>query len=127
MKTKEHGIGIFIKKSHKSLFIELHMVGKLTHNDYMLFLPILKKALKEAKKLDINMLVDLRQFRGWELRAAWDDMMFGFKYKNVFNKIAVIGSKKYEEIAINMFVPLMKGKLKLFHNNKKALKWLYDK
>ena len=51
-KIKEHGIGIAIKKGKSRLFIELTMIGKLTHEDYQVFVPIIDKALKEAKGLD---------------------------------------------------------------------------
>jgi len=124
MKIKEHGIGLFIKRSKNLLFIEIQMIGKLTHNDYKTFLPILKKALKESKGLDINMLVDMKKFKGWELRAAWDDMVFGLKYRNLFDRLAIIGDKKWEEVAIKMFSPLMNGKIKLFKNREKAIRWI---
>jgi hypothetical protein len=45
---KEHGIGIAIKRNKKRLFIEIVMLGKLTHEDYQTFVPMVDKALKEA-------------------------------------------------------------------------------
>ena len=124
MKIKTHGIGLSIKKHNNSLFIEIHMIGKLTHEDYQTFIPILNKALKEAQKLQINMLVDMRKFKGWKLRAALDDMIFGLKYRNAFDKIAIVGNKKWEEISVKIFTPLMRGKVKFFKTYKKALIWL---
>ena len=121
---KEHGISVAIRRCDNLMFIELKMIGKLTHNDYEAFLPILKRALKEAKGLKVNMLADMSEFKGWELRAAWDDMIFGLKYRNYFNKLAVVGKKKWEEISVKMFAPLMKGQIKFFKDRKKALKWL---
>jgi GTP cyclohydrolase I len=43
---KEHGIGIAIKRNKKKLFIEIAMLGKLTHEDYQTFVPMVDKALK---------------------------------------------------------------------------------
>ena len=124
---KEHGIGIAIKRSKKRLFIELSMLGKLTDEDYKTFVPIINKALKEAKDLEVDLLVDMREFKGWELMAAWDDFKFGIKHRNAFNKIAIIGNKKWEETSTAMMSHLMKGKSKFFIEREKALSWLLKK
>jgi len=121
---KEHGIGISVKRNKKRLFIEISMMGKLTHEDYKIFVPIIDKALKELKGMEVDLLVDMRQFTGWELLAGWDDLKFGVKYRNAFDKMAIVGNKKWEEISVNMMKHLMKGKAKFFKEREKALQWL---
>ncbi len=121
---KEHGIGIAIKRNKKRLFIEITMLGKLTHEDYKLFVPLVDKALKEAKGLEADLLVDMKRLKGWEFLAAWDDFKFGVKHRNVFDKMAIIGSKKWEEESVAMMSHLMKGKAKFFKEREKALSWL---
>ena len=123
-KIKEHGIGIAIKRSKKNIFIEVTMLGKLKHEDYQLFVPIIDKALKNAKGLEVDLLVDMRGFKGWELLAAWDDMKFGVKHRNAFDKMAIVGNKKWEEDSVAMMSHLMKGKSKFFKDRDKALAWL---
>jgi len=123
-KIKEHGIGIAIKRSKKNLFIEVTMLGKLKHEDYQLFVPMIDKALKGAKGLEVDLLVDMRNFKGWELLAAWDDMKFGVKHRNAFDKVAIVGNKKWEETSVAMMSHLMKGKIKFFKERDKALAWL---
>jgi hypothetical protein len=123
-KIKEHGIGIAIKRSKKRLFIELTMAGKLTHEDYKVFVPMIDKALKKAKGLEVDMLVDMRQFKGWEMLAAWDDMKFGLKHRNSFSKMAIIGNKKWEELSTKMMDHMMGGESKFFKSREKALAWL---
>ena len=123
-KIKEHGIGIAIKRSKKNIFIEVTMLGKLKHEDYQLFVPMIDKALKNAKGLEVDLLVDMRGFKGWELLAAWNDMKFGVKHRNVFDKMAIVGNKKWEENSVAMMSHLMKGKSKFFKDRDKALAWL---
>ena len=123
-KIKEHGIGIAIKRSKKNIFIEVTMLGKLKHEDYQLFVPMIDKALKNAKGLEVDLLVDMRGFKGWELLAAWDDMKFGVKHRNAFDKMAIVGNKKWEEDSVAMMSHLMKGKSKFFKDRDKALAWL---
>ena len=124
---KEHGIGIAIKRKKKRLFIEITMSGKLTHEDYQLFVPLVDKALKEAKGLEADLLIDMKRLKGWEFLAAWDDFKFGVKHRNAFDKMAIIGSKKWEEESVAMMSHLMKGKAKFFKEREKALSWLLKK
>jgi len=124
---KEHGIGIAIKRNKKRLFIEITMLGKLTHEDYQLFVPMVDKALKEAKGLEADLLVDMKGLKGWEFLAAWDDFKFGVKHRNAFDRVAVTGSKKWEEESVAMVSHLMKGKVKFFKKREKALSWLLKK
>ena len=124
---KEHGIGIAIKRNKKRLFIEITMLGKLTHKDYKLFVPMIDKALKEAKGLEADLLVDMKRLKGWEFLAAWDDFKFGVKHRNAFDNVVVIGSKKWEEESVAMVSHLMKGKVKFFKEREKALSWLLKK
>jgi len=124
IKVEEHGVSVALKRANGRLFAELKMIGKLTHEDYETFVPILDKALKEAKGLEVDLLVDMTEFKGWKLRAAWDDMVFGLKHRNQFDKLAIVGKKKWEEVATKMMAPLMKGKIKFFKDKAKALRWL---
>ena len=121
---KEHGISIAVKRNKKRLFIEIGLHGKLTHEDYAVFVPIVDKALKEAKGLEADLLVDMREFTGWEMLAAWDDLKFGLKHRNDFRKMAIMGEKKWEEVSLQMMSHLMKGKVKHFKKRVKALAWI---
>ncbi len=124
---KEHGIGIAIKKNKKKLFIELTMIGKLKHEDYQIFVPMIDRALKEAKSLEVDLLVDMRSFTGWEFLAAWDDLKFGIKHGNDFDKMAIVGNKKWEEISVKMMSHMIRGETKFFKERDKALSWLLKK
>ena len=121
---KEHGISLAIKRNKKRVFIEITMLGKLTHEDYKIFVPMIDKALKKAKSLEADLLVDMREFKGWEFLAAWDDFKFGVKHRNAFDKMAIVGNKKWEEQSTAMMSHLMKGKAKFFKSREKALAWL---
>ena len=121
---KEHGIGIAIKRNKKKLFIEITMLGKLTHEDYQVFVPMVDKALKKAKGLETDLLIDMKKLKGWEFLAAWDDFKFGVQHRNAFDKVGIIGSKKWEEQSVAMMSHLMKGKVKFFKEREKALSWL---
>ena len=122
---KQHGIGVLIKRVGKKLFIEIDMIGKLTDEDYRVMIPMVERALKEAKGLEVNLLVDMTAFKGWdEFKAMLDEIKFAFKHINDFKKIAVVGKKKREGIAIKIWSFLSKAKVKFFTDKAKAIAWL---
>ena len=49
---------------------------------------------------------------------------FGVKHRNAFDKMAIIGNKKWEEASTAMMSHLMKGESKFFKEREKALSWL---
>ena len=124
---EEHGVGLTIRNIDGRLVVELKMAGKLTHEDYEIFVPILDRALRELKGSGAYLLADMRAFKGWKGRAAWDDLLFGLKHRKAFKKIAVVGKKKWEELSVEMMHPLMKGKIRFFKDPEKALAWLLAK
>jgi hypothetical protein len=125
IKVEEHGVAVAVKRTNKDLFIELTVAGKLTHDDYMVFIPVVEKALKEAKGLKVNLLIDMTAFKGWkELKAMVDDAKFGIKHLNDFDRIATVGNKKWEEVAMKAWGAVSKAKVKFFKNREKALAWL---
>ena len=120
-----HGIGVLTQKCNDRVFIEVVATGKLTHEDYQMFIPIVERALKKAKKLEVDLLIDMTAFKGWaELKAMVDDAKFGIKHLNDFDKIALVGNKKWEEIATKIWAKLTKSKVKFFKDREKAIKWL---
>ena len=125
MVVKEHGISVAVKRGNKRVFIEVDMMGKLTHEDYAVMIPIIEKALKEAKGLEVDLLIDMSRFKGWdELRAMVDDGVFGLKHLFDFDKVAVVGKKKWEELATKIWSLFTGGKVKFFKERDKALSWL---
>jgi len=123
--VKEHGIGVAIMRVGKKLFIEIDMIGKLTHEDYMVMIPMVEKALKEAKGLEVDLLVDMTRFKGWdEFKAIIDDGLFGIKHLFDFDKVAVVGKSKRENIAVKLWSLLSSGKVKFFKDKQKAILWL---
>jgi len=124
-KVQEHGVSVAVKRIKNNLFIELSVTGKLTHEDYAAFIPVIEKALKSAKGLQVNLLVDMRDFKGWkEFRALVDDAKFGMKHLNDFDRIAAVGKRKWEEVALRAWGALSKAEVRFFKRKEKALDWL---
>lgn len=99
MKIVRHGLSIGIEKMGSHFFLSLKATGKLTHEDYEIITPMIDSALAEVKEPVVDVFIDGSELEGWELRAAWDDLKLGLKHGRDFNKIAIYGNKKWQEVA----------------------------
>ncbi len=124
MKEIRHGLSVGILKVNDEFYLELKVSGKLTHEDYKVISPMLDSAVKEAKQPKIKALVDLLDFEGWEIRAAWDDFKLGLAHGSEFTHIAIIGNKPWEKIAASVGSWFISGEVKYFEDRQLALDWL---
>ncbi len=100
--------------------------GKLHDADYHTFIPTVEAAISTAGKL--RMLAQFEDFHGWDLHAAWDDLKFGIKHFSDFERIAMVGDKKWEEWMVRFCKPFTHVKLKYFDASEAeaAWKWLRE-
>ncbi len=117
-------ITIDIVPNSTALNITLKATGKLTHQDYLVLVPMLTQAIRTIPDAKVNMLLDATEFEGWELEAAWDDFKFGVEYKDVFLKIAIVGTKTWQEYLAKMGDWFMDGEVKFFYDLNKAKDWI---
>lgn len=124
MVVREHGISLGIHRIENQFFLRLVVQGKLTHDDYTLMTPMLDQALAGIADPDIKMLVECRQFEGWELRAAWDDFRLGLKHGSKFGRIAIVGDKPWEKAVARIGSWFIEGEMQFFEDSRQALRWL---
>jgi hypothetical protein len=112
-----------IELSEVGNFAHLTILGKLDATDYELFVPELDQLIKEHGK--INLLVELIEFHGWTLSAAWEDTKFGIKHFNDINRMAIVGDKAWEKGMAFFAKAFTTADVKYFNNTDRdqALKW----
>ena len=88
---------------------------------------MIENALVGIKEPKIKVLVDAREFEGWDIRAAWDDLKFGLKHSKEFTKLAFVGNKKYESYSIKISNWFMSGEMRYFEDIDSAIAWLNQK
>ena len=98
--------------------------GRLTDADYKELTPRLEAAIETHGPL--RLYVDMEAFEGWDLQAAWDDLALGIKHWNDFERIALVGDKKWEEISAKIFDSITKGDIRFFDVSKRndAHNWI---
>ncbi len=95
--------------------------GKLTDADYKKFLPILEEMIRKNGR--ISLYIEMRDFDGWEVMAAWDDFQFGLQHENDFKRIAIIADKALLHAAIG-FVNLFSSiEMRFFDLTETEIAW----
>ena len=121
-----HGLSIGIDRVETDFFLTLRIVGKLTHDDYEKITPLIDSALEGVKSPKVNVFVDALELEGWELRAAWDDLKLGLKHNKDFNKIAILGQKKWQKYLTKIPSWFISGEVKYFEEVNAAFFWLKE-
>ena len=123
--VKEHGFSVGISRVDDAFFMKIKAIGKLTHGDYEMMIPMLEKSIEGIQHPDIKIVFDATEFNGWELRAAWDDFKFGMKHLTQFKKMAVIGNKKWHEFATKVAGWFMiTSEIEYFENMDDVSNWI---
>ena len=126
MTIKKHGLSIGIERVDSTFFLSLKAIGKLTHEDYQTINPMIDAALEGVKDPKIKVLVDGTELEGWEMRAAWDDFKLGLKHGSEFERIAIVGNKKWQEYSAKIGAWFISGEVKYFESESDALIWLQE-
>ena len=126
MSVTRHGLSIGIERVGDEFFLCLKAIGKLTHEDYKTITPMINSALEGVKDPKVKAFFDGTELEGWELRAAWDDFKLGLKHGGEFDKIALLGNKKWQEYSSKIGSWFVSGEVKYFEDENEALAWLQE-
>ena len=124
MPNNKHGITIGLERINAEIFVYIKATGRLTHADYSILAPMLERALETVTAPEVKVLVDAREFEGWELRAAWDDFRLGLRHGNQFSHIAIVGSLRWLRAASAMAGWFLSGEVQFFEQPEEAIAWL---
>lgn len=105
-------------------YIDLKITGKLEAEDYEVLVPELEEQINTHGK--ISMLLELLDFEGWTMGAAWEDTKFALKHFNDIERIAVVGDKSWEKGAAYFFRAFTHAKVNYFdvQERDEAFSWL---
>ena len=90
------------------------MGGKITAREYEdVIIPGVETVLQEYGKVRFMYLLD-ESFQGAEAGAMWDDTKLGFKHRNDFEKLALVGGSKWMEWLTKLAAKFISGETRVF-------------
>ena len=122
--TKENGISVGITRVDKFFFVKVKLVGRITYNDYENMIPMLRYTVRNSINPKVKVFIDATEFKGWELRAAWDDFKYSLEFKKLITKVAYVGTKTWEEYGVKIGSWFIDGDIKFFNSTEDAYNWL---
>lgn len=126
MSAQRHGVSIGLERSDGDFFLTMQVRGKLTHDDYQSLVPMLESAIAGVEHPKINVFFDATELEGWAPRAAWDDLKLGAKHGREFNRIAIIGNRRWQELAAKLGSWFIGGEARYFESESEAMAWLHE-
>lgn len=92
----------------------LHVLitGKLTREDYDRFVPQLEQLMHSEQNL--SMLVELRDFYGWDVGGLWEELKFDAKHLNDMERIAMVGDRAWQKWMTDFCKPFTTAKIEFF-------------
>ncbi len=107
--------------------VAIRASGRLTDEDYKHFLPILEDLIN--REGPVSLFVDMEDFEGWDMKAAWDDVKFGITHDVDFKRIAIIGDKPWMEWMTRISDIFFSAEMRYFSvaEKQQAMNWLQEK
>lgn len=101
------------------------VTGTVVKEDMEKLLPILKDKIQKFGKA--RWYYEMKDFNGWKPDAFWEDVMFDLKHANDFEKVAMVGEKKWQEWMTQIMKPFTSAEIKYFDlEDKQAAKdWIH--
>ncbi|KZN43860.1 STAS/SEC14 domain-containing protein [Pseudoalteromonas luteoviolacea] len=119
-----HGISVTTEVRESGLLLSFKAVGKLTHKDYLIILPVVDHAIARNQRNAVYALIDITELTGWEMGEALNDMRIAFQYSEQFTKTAVIGNSRLHRITSTIGGWILGGQTRYFSRNNAAKSWL---
>lgn len=96
-------------------FLEIAVTGKLTKEDYELFVPDVERLIQQHGKLRV--LFAMHDFEGWTAGALWEDVKFDLKHFKDVERLAILGEKRWHKGMAAFCKPFTTAEIRYFDLN----------
>jgi hypothetical protein len=113
-------------ESQNGKVLQIEVQGRLTKEDYDLFIPEVERLIQRNGKLRI--LFDMHNFHGWSAGALWKDTTFDIRHFNDIERLALVGESKWQKRMAIFCRPFTTAKVRYFDRSRlaQARKWVEE-
>ena len=100
------------------------VIGKVTVEDYQQLNPQIQALVDQYDS--VNLLLDLQEFAGEEVKAWLPDLKFGHRFHDKIGKMVIVGDKRWQKWLTALVSPWYAKEAKFFapDESSKAWDWL---
>jgi hypothetical protein len=104
--------------------LEVTVTDRLQADDYQRLMPLVEECIAEQDK--IRVLFVMRDFKGWNAGALWEDVKFDVKHFNDIDRLAMVGEKNWQEGMAVFCKPFTSADVRFFELSdlEEARRWL---
>ena len=121
----QKGIIMIAMQEHEGgRVLEVRLTGKLHKSDYDQHLPHVENLIRKLGK--ISVLVDLRDFHGWDFGALWQDIQFDARHLRDIERVAFLGDHRWQRFVATSCKPFTKAQIRFFTHDQmdQAREWV---
>lgn len=113
-----------IEREKTGNLVKTFVSDRLTKEDYDKILPALQQTVNEWD--GVRWYFEMRDFSGWEPRAALQDLKFDIENATELTKIAMVGTQKWQEWLTRAMKPFTSAEVRYFDllQRQDALEWI---
>lgn len=113
-------------EENSGAILNIHVTGTLVRTDYGPFVAEFERFVQAHGK--VRALFDMTGLDGWDAGAAWEDFKFDVKHFSDFDRLAMVGDKKWQHRLAVFFIPFTKAAARYFDRTDigEARKWLTE-
>lgn len=117
---------IEIMKESTERMLAVKATGTLTDSDYTeVWVPALEKIINEYEVANTLLYLD-EDFEGWDMKAMWEDVKFGYNHRNDFARIAIVGAPNWVQWGVKLGEMMIDSEIKIYAPDDltEALDWV---
>lgn len=103
---------IQITSNDNSNIVYTSSSGTLEKSDYEKLLPLVEDKIHQFGK--IRLYFEMHNFKGWKPDALLKDLQFDFRHARDFEKVAMVGEKKWQEWMTELMKPFTPAGVRFF-------------
>jgi hypothetical protein len=98
--------------------VTIQAAGRLTKADYDRFVPEFERIARARGTL--RLLVELDDFRGWDLPALWQELKFDVAHHKDMGRVAIVGDKAWQKWGTLLSKPFFRARTRYFERGQAA-------
>jgi hypothetical protein len=104
--------------------LTVRLSGKLSKEDYGAFVPEVERLIREHGT--VRLLVEMRDFHGWDAGALWEDLKFDVKHFRDVERIAFVGDRRWQKGMAAFCKPFTTADIRYFDRERigEARRWI---
>lgn len=97
------------------------ITGKLKKGEIKEMHPFIHEIIAKNKK--VRWYFEMIDFKGWDMEGFYEDLKMDASHADDYEKIAMVGDKKWEDMLAKGMKPFTSAEVKFFDLNQKDMAW----